>query len=63
MVIEIAVNSKGEVISAEFHSRGSTTQNAALVAAAKRAAMGARFSVSEKNELQVGTIEYVFRLK
>lgn len=63
VVIEIAVNSKGEVISAEFHSRGSTTQNAALVAAAKRAAMGARFSVSEKNELQVGTIEYVFRLK
>ncbi len=63
VVIEIAVNAKGEVISAEFYSRGSTTQNATLVAAAKRAAMGARFTPSERNDLQVGTIEYVFRLR
>ncbi len=63
VVIEIAVNAKGEVVSAEFHSRGSTTQNASLVAAAKRAALKARFSVSEKNDLQIGTIEYVFKLK
>ena len=63
VVIEIAVNAKGEVVSAEFHSRGSTTQNPTLVAAAKKAALGARFSVSEGNDLQIGTIEYVFKLR
>ena len=47
--------------SAEFHAQGSTTSNATLVEAAKRAAMKARFTESA-SFVQGGMITYVFKM-
>lgn len=43
VIIDVTVDAAGRVTSAEFHAQGSTTSNATLVEAAKRAAMKARF--------------------
>ena len=39
VIIDVTVDAAGRVTSAEFHAQGSTTSNATLVEAAKRAAM------------------------
>lgn len=62
VVIRVTVNEKGAVTSAEFEPQGSTTSDAALVSAAKRAAMQARFTES-KAFMQGGVITYRFVLK
>ena len=62
VVIRVTVNEKGAVTAAEFEPKGSTTSDAALVSAAKRAAMQARFTES-KAFIQGGVITYRFVLK
>jgi TonB family protein len=64
VIIEIHVDQQGTVTRAAFRSRGSTTTNAALVAAAERAAKQARFNVDETAPFpQTGTITYNFRIE
>ena len=61
VVIRVTVDAAGRVTSAEFHAQGSTTSNATLVEAAKRAAMKARFTESA-SFVQGGMITYVFKM-
>ena len=61
--IEITVDAQGRVQNTAFHPQGSTTQDARLLDAALQAARQARFSPSEANAVQTGTITYVFRLQ
>jgi TonB family protein len=64
VIIEIRVDQQGRVVGASFRSRGSTTTNTALVAAAEQAALKARFDVNEDAPVtQTGTITYNFRLQ
>ena len=63
VIIEITVDAQGHVQNTAFHPQGSTTQDARLLDAALRAARQARFSPSEANAVQTGTITYVFRLQ
>lgn len=63
VVVEITVDAQGRVQSALFRPQGSTTQDAALMDAALRAARQARFTPSEANAVQTGTITYVFKLR
>lgn len=63
VVIEVHVDQQGRVVRAAYRSRGSTTTNATLVAAAERAARAARFDVKEDAAVtQIGTITYNFRI-
>lgn len=61
VIIDVTVDAAGRVTSAEFHAQGSTTSNAVLVEAAKRAAMKARFTESA-SFVQGGMITYVFKM-
>jgi TonB family protein len=61
VVIAITVNSDGIVTSADYEQAGSTTNNGILVAAARTAALRARFTQADA-DLQAGTITYTFRL-
>ncbi len=63
VVVEITVDAQGRVQTAAFQPLGSTTQDPKLTAAALRAARSARFTPSENNAVQTGTITYVFRLQ
>ncbi len=63
VVIRIGVDARGNVISAEYHPAGSTTNNPTLVAEARKAAMGAKFSEKPESDIQFGTITYIFRLR
>jgi TonB family protein len=64
VIIDIWVDQQGTVTRVAFRSRGSTTTNAALVAAAERAALAARFNVSEEAAVtQTGSITYNFRME
>lgn len=64
VIIEIHVDQQGKVTRTSFRSRGSTTTNATLVAAAERAARQARFNVDETAPFpQIGTITYNFRMQ
>ena len=63
VVIRIGVDARGNVISAEYHPAGSTTNNPTLVAEARKAAMGAKFSEKPDSDIQFGTITYIFRLR
>lgn len=63
VVVEITVNSKGDVTSAKYRSSGSTTNSQPLVDEALKAARGAKFNEDADNEVQTGTIVYVFKLK
>jgi TonB family protein len=62
VVISITVNAAGAVTGAAYQTMGSTTNNATLREAARAAALRARFTPSEGNEVQTGTITYIFRL-
>lgn len=62
VVIRISVGPEGEVKSAAFEPKGSTTNDARLVEAAIRAARKARFTESSA-AIQGGTITYVFRME
>jgi TonB family protein len=62
VVIRVTVDAKGKVTGASYEPKGSTTDAAELVEAAKSAALKARFTESRAT-LQGGTITYVFRME
>ncbi|WP_282039827.1 cell envelope integrity protein TolA [Saccharicrinis aurantiacus] len=63
VVISIKVNRSGIVTSAEYEFNGSSTQNQTLIAAAKKAAMKAKFNRDSSAAMeQKGTIRYTFEL-
>ncbi len=62
VVIEIIVNSKGVVETAQYIPKNSTTQDDELVRAARAAALKAKFTPDDKNPVQAGTITYIFKL-
>jgi hypothetical protein len=61
VAMDIKVNESGNVVSAEYQPRGSTTSDASMKAIAKRKAMQVRFNSGEAES--VGTIVFNFRLK
>lgn len=63
VIIDIIVDKNGNVTSATFNPVNSTTQNATLVDAARKAALKAKFTPSQEKEIQQGTITYNFKLK
>lgn len=60
VVVEITVDSEGNVIEANPNGRGTTTSSALLKAKAKQAALATKFNVDGKFEEQRGTITIVF---
>ncbi len=60
VVVEITVDSEGNVIEANPNGRGTTTSSAILKAKAKQTALATKFSVDGKFEEQKGTITIVF---
>lgn len=61
VVVRVTVGPRGDVASAAFEPKGSTTSDPQLVAAALAAARKARFTESRAT-VQGGTITYVFRM-
>ncbi len=61
VVINITVDETGRVTSASLRATNSTTNNSTLIAAAREAALKARFSPSD-SFVQSGTITYIFKL-
>jgi TonB family protein len=62
VVIRITVNAEGNVTGAVYEQAGSTTNHGVLVAAARAAALRAKFTPDETAEVQSGTITYHFKL-
>ncbi|MCE3259841.1 MAG: hypothetical protein K0S12_1482 [Bacteroidetes bacterium] len=60
VVVEITVDSEGNVIEANPNGRGTTTSSAILKAKAKQTALATKFNVDGKFEEQKGTITIVF---
>lgn len=60
VVVEIIVDSNGNVIEANPNGRGTTTSSALLKSKAKQAAMAVKFNVDGKFEEQKGTITFIF---
>ncbi|MBS1652716.1 MAG: hypothetical protein JSU07_11975 [Bacteroidetes bacterium] len=60
VVVEITVDSQGNVIEANPNGRGTTTTSALLKAKAKQAALATKFNVDGRFEEQQGTITIVF---
>ncbi len=60
VVVEITVDSQGNVIEANPNGRGTTTSSALLKAKAKQAALATKFNVDGKFEEQKGTITIIF---
>ena len=60
VVVEITVDTEGNVIEANPNGRGTTTSNAILKAKAKQAALATKFDVNGKFEEQHGTITIIF---
>jgi len=63
VVVEITVDSEGNVIEAIPNGRGTTTSSALLKAKARQAALATKFNVDGKFEEQRGTITIVFTFK
>ncbi|MEE4197069.1 MAG: hypothetical protein V2I54_05455 [Bacteroidales bacterium] len=63
VVVEITVDRYGNVIDANPGVKGSTTLEASLLSAAKKAALKARFDRKPDAPVQKGTITYYFRLQ
>lgn len=66
VVVEVTVNRDGKVISADPGKKGSTTMDAELLAAARKAALLSKFAVQENAQsfqTQTGTITYHFKLE
>ena len=62
VVVYVVVNNRGEVTSATYEQRGSTTTDRALINAAIAAAKRARFTESRVHD-QGGRITYIFKMK
>lgn len=63
VVVDITVDTQGNVIRAVHRGQGSTTNDSELITAAVEAAKKARFNVVGGDGLQTGTITYNFILK
>lgn len=63
VVVEIRVNSNGDVISATPGGKGSTTLDEYLIDVAKKAALKSKFSAKPNAPDQIGTITYIFVLE
>ncbi|HIF14393.1 MAG TPA: TonB family protein [Bacteroidetes bacterium] len=64
IVIRIKVDEEGNVINADYTSKGSTTSDPYLIGVAKRSAQKAQFSAHPNgHEEQWGSITFVFKLK
>ena len=61
VVIHVTVDARGYVTGASYEPKGSTTDDPVLVAAARAAALKARFT-EKRAAVQGGTITYVFKL-
>ena len=59
-MVEITVDTEGNVIEANPNGRGTTTSSALLKAKAKEAALATRVNVDGKFEEQKGTITIIF---
>lgn len=62
VIVRVTVDAKGKVTSAAYEPKGSTTDAAELVEAARAAALKARFTESRAT-VQGGTITYIFRME
>lgn len=62
VVVNISVDESGRVITAAFDPTRSTTNDARLIEAARKAALAARFTAESESFVQNGTITYIFRL-
>lgn len=62
VLIDVTVDASGRVTTATYRQNGSTTNNSVLVEAARRAALKARFTESDRF-VQGGTITYIFRME
>ena len=62
VIVRVTVDASGRVTSAAYEPKGSTTDAAELVEAAKAAARKARFTEG-RAAVQGGTITYVFRME
>ena len=62
VVVYVVINSEGNVISATIEQRGTTTTDAKILEAVRKAAMEAKFKPSDKAE-QGGRITYDFKVK
>lgn len=62
VVVRVTVDAKGRVTGAAYEPKGSTTDAAELIEAAKTAARKARFTESRAT-VQGGTITYIFRME
>lgn len=62
VVIQITVDADGRVISATSQGKGNTTRNLVLKNAALEAARKTRFLPSETQDIQTGTITYIFKM-
>lgn len=60
VVVDITVDSEGNVIEASPNGRGTTTSSAILKAKARQAALATKFNVDGVYEEQTGTITFVF---
>ena len=60
VVVEITVDSEGNVIDANPNGRGTTTSSALLKAKAKQTALATKFNIDGKFEEQKGTITIIF---
>jgi hypothetical protein len=63
VVVEITVDSEGNVIEAIPNGRGTTTSSAVLKAKARQAAFATKFNVDGKFEEQRGTITIIFTFR
>ncbi len=61
IIVDVVVNEEGRVTRATYRAQGSTTNNSALIDAARAAALKARFTESD-SFVQGGTITYIFKM-
>ncbi len=62
VIIDVVVDQSGRVTGATYRAQGSTTNNSALISAARTAALKARFSEGA-NFVQGGSITYIFKME
>jgi len=60
VVLNIEVNSKGEIVNLSINENSSTTNNECIIESALKYAQKARFSASKNKPTQFGSITYIF---
>ena len=62
VIIKVCVNKSGNVVSADYTQKGSTTNDATLISIAKKNAMKFKFTDADQDQ-QCGTITYDFKVQ